>query len=227
MTNRSPEDHAKRRQLIARHIHSLWTQGGSDMSGLAEPLFDGRTDALGSYLISSLDFQMHASSKIDRVDCKDLSYDDFVEKYMRPNQPVVIQGLTKGWRAVSDWTKEDGLVPNLQNLSDRFGKDVCQVYEQVTSGFSEARPSLQTMSLAEYADWWELYHSSTETEDGEQPLLYWKDWKFVAAHPTYQAYEWPLYFQDDWLNDASDSLYKFCYLGPKGTCTVLHEDVLR
>ena len=55
-----------------------------------------------------------------------------------------------------------------------------------------------------------------------------KDWKFVAEHPTYEAYTTPIFFSDDWLNGPTGMghAYKFCYLGPKGTTTPLHADVL-
>jgi hypothetical protein len=36
-----------------------------------------------------------------------------------------------------------------------------------------------------------------------------------------------LYFLDDWLNGAMGNAYKFVYLGPRGTSTRLHADVLR
>jgi hypothetical protein len=38
---------AQRRQQIAKSIHDLWTQGGSDLSGLVPALVDDRLDALG------------------------------------------------------------------------------------------------------------------------------------------------------------------------------------
>jgi hypothetical protein len=106
----------------------------------------------------------------------------------------------------------------------------------------------QDMTVAEYADWWRDFHNSKhnnpEEESGEeqQSLLYLKDWKFVANHYNSNnknnnqnyyindAYEWPIYFRDDWLNGpegAMGSAYRFIYLGPKGTTTKFHADVLR
>ena len=75
-------------------------------------------------------------------------------------------------------------------------------------------------------------------------LLYLKDWHFASEWPDYQAYSCPAYFQDDWLNfwldsraraaagspataTAKTSDYRFVYLGPAGTATGLHADVLR
>jgi Cupin-like domain len=98
------------------------------------------------------------------------------------------------------------------------------------------------MSVSEYVTWWKLHHKIQRSKefannsksttcidvlDDNVPLLYLKDWKFLAAHPNYNAYEWPQYFTDDWLNDAMGNAYKFVYLGPAGTSTPLHADVLR
>lgn len=41
---------------------------------------------------------------IPRVHYKDLSYDQFVENYMRPNLPVIIEGLADDWPAMEKWT---------------------------------------------------------------------------------------------------------------------------
>lgn len=119
------------------------------------------------------------------------------------------------------------------------------------------RPSSDEMTICDYMDWWEHYHrelnctksclnkstisngrhNSNEAKNHlEQfektkslsfPLLYLKDWKFVTNFPNYDAYQCPKYFSDDWLNDAMGNAYKFVYLGPAGTTTVLHADVVR
>lgn len=53
------------------------------------------------------------------------------------------------------------------------------------------------------------------------------------AFPSYKAYETPVYFKSDWLNefwdkrsDVSDD-YRFVYMGPKGSWTPFHADVFR
>jgi len=46
---------------------------------------------------------------------------------------------------------------------------------------------------------------------------------FLRAFPTYSAYETPLYFKSDWLNEFWDQRsdvaddYRFVYMGPKGS----------
>lgn len=53
------------------------------------------------------------------------------------------------------------------------------------------------------------------------------------AFSSYKAYETPMYFKSDWLNefwdqrsDVSDD-YRFVYMGPKGSWTPFHADVFR
>lgn len=46
---------------------------------------------------------------------------------------------------------------------------------------------------------------------------------FLRAFPAYKAYETPVYFESDWLNEFWDQRsdvaddYRFVYMGPKGS----------
>lgn len=178
---------------------------------------------------------------------------------------------TDGYGENDDDTSHVVVVPNLPFLAHIFGSDVVSVQEQAVAGFVTGnvidRPQPQTMKLEDYAQWWQDYHrhhhhadltaktttikqqeqtkekscNDNQQQEQQRPLLYLKDWKFAANHPTYHAYEWPIYFQDDWLNDFSNDppqqqpptngnngmhAYQFCYIGPQGSVTVLHADVL-
>lgn len=64
--------------------------------------------------------------QIEKLNGKELSYSEFVEKYMAKNQPVVLTGLMDDWRACKDWVTENGQ-PNLQFFSTHFGKSKVQV----------------------------------------------------------------------------------------------------
>jgi hypothetical protein len=138
------------------------------------------------------------------------------------------RGLCDDWKAKSQWVHPmDGKgVPNLDYLCDMFGTDVAPVHEQRRSGFTATRPLQKKMNVAEHADWWNSYQQQPD-DSSDEVLLYLKDWKFVASRQIDGAYEWPDLFQDDWLNQAMGSASKFVYLGPKGTSTLLHADVLR
>jgi Cupin-like domain len=199
--------------------------------------------------------------EIEQVHCDDLSYQQFTDMYMRANEPVIIQGLTRDWKASKQWVvvveaasddDDDGndgnknkLVPNLNYLQEAFGSDIVPVHEQRSRGLFGvvSRPVAREMTVSDYAHWWQQDHhqrqqnqqqrqeeetdSQLDDDDERSRLLYLKDWKFVASHPSYHAYTWPIYFQDDWLNQAMGNAYKFVYLGPAGTSTILHADVLR
>lgn len=64
-------------------------------------------------------------------------------------------------------------------------------------------------------------------------LPYCKDWHFARQFKGCGAYSLPVYFSEDWLNryyDENPALgddYRFCYMGPAGTWTPLHRDVMR
>ena len=238
------------RQKVGRLVHSLWTSGGTDDSGLAAPFFDGRADRLGLYVMGLMDNHLQADAQsgknedaidlssqmmedssrsrteIHRVHCQDLTYERFTREFMYPNIPVMIQGITDTWRASKEWTcthKDGKVVPNMEYLLQEFGNDFVPVYRQKQKGFGPTRPCpLRDMTVKEYTDWWFSYkemnrRDKASTTSSLEPLLYLKDWKFVAAHTDYNAYEWPIYFRDDWLNQAMGHAYKFVYLGP-GMC---------
>ena len=82
----------------------------------------------------------------------------------------------------------------------------------------------------------------TVVNDGSTvDLRYLKDWKFNTSTDAAgdgevsPLFVTPSYFQEDWLNAAlsssstssSKGAYNFCYLGPAGTSTRLHSDVLQ
>ena len=108
--------------------------------------------------------------------------------------------------------------PLLHNGLGLFASELLPVHEQVESGFTLPRPVKEDMTFLEYTAWWKTQHQRT-ADCPESSLLYLKDWEFVSEQPNIGAYEWPIYFQNDWLNGAMGSAYKFIYVGPKGTST--------
>lgn len=59
-------------------------------------------------------------------DASVLSYDRFCMQYMRPNLPVIIRGVTDGWRACREWVTAEGQ-PDLDRLEELFGSSHVQV----------------------------------------------------------------------------------------------------
>ncbi|EEF51959.1 2-oxoglutarate and iron-dependent oxygenase JMJD4 isoform X3 [Ricinus communis] len=180
--------------------------------------------------------------RIEKVNGKELSYDEFVERYLSKNQPVVLTGLMDNWRACKDWVTDDGY-PNLQFFSTHFGKSRVQVADCGTREFTDQKRV--EMTVSEFIDHWIEYNASNH-ESNSKSLLYLKDWHFVKEYPEYVAYRTPLPFCDDWLNPYLDhyrmhrnpdtyqenneicsSDYRFVYMGAKGSWTPLHADVFR
>ncbi|XP_057459752.1 arginine-specific demethylase JMJ20 isoform X3 [Actinidia eriantha] len=186
--------------------------------------------------------------QVEKVNGKDVSYSEFVERYVAKNQPVVLTGLMDGWRACKDWVLRDGR-PNLRFFSTQFGNSTVQVADCATREFTDQKRV--EMSVSEFIDCWlefsskECNDASTGEFEGQSPL-YLKDWHFVKEYPEYLAYTTPLFFRDDWLNlyldkyrmhenhhtcqeknEICSSDYRFVYMGAKGTWTPLHADVFR
>ncbi|KAI3892941.1 hypothetical protein MKX03_037505 [Papaver bracteatum] len=185
--------------------------------------------------------------EIERINGKELSYEEFVKNYLEKNQPVVITGLMDDWKACNDWVTKDGL-PNLSLFSLNFGKSKVQVADCGRREFTDQKRV--EMSVSDFIrNWVDLSSkecsSASSCEDSNESLLYLKDWHFVKEYPDYIAYTTPLFFRDDWLNLYLDSYnmhmdetsqdknevncsdYRFVYMGSKGTWTPLHADVFR
>lgn len=188
--------------------------------------------------------------EIERVNGKELSYTEFVEKYLAKNQPVVLTGLMDDWKACDDWVDDFGK-PNLVFFSNHFGKSQVQVADCYNREFTDQRRV--EMSVSEFIEFWvaqnianrEVHHNISIDDCSNNSILYLKDWHFIKEYPEYKAYMTPLFFNDDWLNlyldqyrmhndpdypernEISCSDYRFVYMGPKGSWTPLHADVFR
>ncbi|XP_024170344.1 2-oxoglutarate and iron-dependent oxygenase JMJD4 isoform X1 [Rosa chinensis] len=186
--------------------------------------------------------------EIERVNGKEMSYSEFVGRYMEKNQPVVLTGLMDDWRACRDWVTDDGN-PNLQFFATHFGKSKVQVADCGTREYTDQKRL--EMTVGEFVEQWrgdsvQEHCTAPSQASGSKMLLYLKDWHFVKEYPEYTAYTTPMFFCDDWLNtyldnyrmhndpniysennDISCSDYRFVYMGAKGTWTPLHADVFR
>ena len=81
------------------------------------------TAASGSRSAVSTERTEAAWLPIERTDADQLSYEDFLSRYMHANRPVVISGVASDWAAMRTWTPE--------NLKQRFGSQPVAVgYER-------------------------------------------------------------------------------------------------
>eukprot|EP00050_Salpingoeca_kvevrii_P018467 m.74541 g.74541 ORF g.74541 m.74541 type:complete len:411 (-) comp8059_c0_seq2:4180-5412(-) len=145
-----------------------------------------------------------------------LSADVFLHDFMAQNEPVMIRRGTAGWAAVTEWTLDDGSI-NLDAIVRQFGPE-CTV--PVTC---EEDPDVCEMTLGEFADYFRT------PREQRTRSTYLKDWHFTTHPDGARMYKPPAPFAPDWLNaycaQRGDD-FRFVYLGPAGSRTLLHTDVL-
>lgn len=170
---------------------------------------------------------------VERVRAIDVA--EFERGFLDANRPVVLLDAgVDGWRIKRHWVTPDGEI-NWPYLLQEYGHLQVPVRHAVLpqgtcersgrpseSGFSPTSESA-TMTLAEF--------KRTQWRASSDPKPYLKDWHACLDLNDAGLFRTPLYFRDDWLNDwlstkprASD--YRFVYLGPVGSRTGVHIDVV-
>ncbi|XP_054167336.1 2-oxoglutarate and iron-dependent oxygenase JMJD4-like [Oppia nitens] len=170
-------------------------------------------------------------SFIARVD-PNTSYQDFYNEFLVKNKVCICEGLTTDWRSRTEWLTKDG-TPDLDVLSNLFGDAMVPVADCQTKYYNSN--AKQEMIFNDYIDYWKRVQSiDYHYSDNDMKILYLKDWHFINEFPDYKAYERPIYFESDWINEFctqdmnSDLIcddFRFVYMGPKHSSTPLHVDV--
>ncbi|QCE14524.1 F-box and leucine-rich repeat protein 10/11 [Vigna unguiculata] len=195
---------------------------------------------------------INIKGEIERVNGKELSYSEFVERYMEKNKPVVLTGLMDPWRAHTDWVTLHSQ-PNFQFFSTHFGASKVQVADCDTREFTDQKREEMLVSdfiarclHLEEASAVQCNSETCASNGASVSVPYLKDWHFVKEYPEYVAYDTPRFFCDDWINLYLDNFrihidsdaqqpneeiccsdYRFVYIGVKGSWTPLHADVFR
>ncbi|KAL1515536.1 hypothetical protein AB1Y20_002158 [Prymnesium parvum] len=170
---------------------------------------------------------------------------DFVSRHLRTNRPALLRGLTESWGARDSWCLPSG-APDLNWLQHGPLSDLLVPVDAIprdgSVGYGEARRSV--LPLREFARQWAAVARGEDHTAKDLPYL--RDWHFAreCPHEAARAYSAPAAFGLDWLNDwwmgarrskASDSEsgtaadpddFRFVYMGPAGSWTPLHHDVL-
>uniref|UniRef100_A0A8C4R1H9 2-oxoglutarate and iron-dependent oxygenase JMJD4 n=1 Tax=Eptatretus burgeri TaxID=7764 RepID=A0A8C4R1H9_EPTBU len=154
-------------------------------------------------------------------------YDPWFRDCLLPCKPAVLPpALTATWPARSRWLRADG-TPDLSALAHEFG-DARVPVANCDQRQYDANPK-QNMTLYDYIAYWKE-HIALDYRS-PQGCLYLKDWHLCRAFPKADIYSTPIHFSSDWLNEFADSRqtddYRFVYIGPKGSWTPFHADVLR
>lgn len=143
-----------------------------------------------------------------------LSPRDFYYEYYRKKKPVIIGGLTRGWKAQELWS------------FDFFRREYGHV--EVTCG-RQFDKSVR-MSVARYLDYLADYSAGRVQESFRSPL-YLEGWYFRRDHPELnEHYSMPeVYASDLWAKyfpKHLDPKATGLLIGPRGTFTKLHWDLM-
>ena len=80
---------------------------------------------------------------IERI--HDISKSEFIEKYLKPQRPVVIEGLAKNWPAYTKW--------NLNYIQERAGDQIVPLYDsKPTRGKQNSAAPVTEMKLYDYLE---------------------------------------------------------------------------
>ncbi|KAM6224697.1 2-oxoglutarate and iron-dependent oxygenase JMJD4 [Rhynchocyon petersi] len=156
-----------------------------------------------------------------------LSYADFFKGYLLPNMPCVFSGaFTEGWGSRKHWVTPDGK-PNFDYLLQNYGDMIVPV---ANCGVKEYNSNpKEHMPLRDYISYWKDYIQ--ENYSSSKGCLYLKDWHLCRSTSAENIYSLPVYFSSDWLNEYWDAInvddYRFVYMGPTGTWSPFHADILR
>lgn len=165
---------------------------------------------------------------------------------MLPNKPAVLgPWLTAEWPASADWVVnlvgDSGMATATINYA-ALRKDFKGLVGPVTHcGLTDMEQQVRrlpcTMPAEDFLRYMEHQHVPSGLDEGplqdEAAPVYLKDFHFQALRPQRTVYVVPSLFEVDWLNDYclrrrrnEDDDFRFVYLGPAGSFTPLHTDVL-
>ena len=83
-----------------------------------------------------------------------LTREQFWERYMLPNRPVLLRGAGRKWRATREWVTDEGLV-NTRYLRQHFGHTSITVHNTARTAIGADTCVKKDVAMAEFLDWWE------------------------------------------------------------------------
>jgi hypothetical protein len=161
--------------------------------------------------VDSIDFSENYENlkEIEYFDSKKLPYSDFYNRFLIPNIPCVIVGISEKWEC-KNWIRND------QIDFDYIAKKLGHIKVPVTN-CSISNYDCQEKSTIFFEDFVNYWRNRRQKDD----LLYLKDWHLKNEVPAYDFYRVPEYFGSDWLNeyllDTKKDDYRFVYIGVKGS----------
>mmetsp|Transcript_7612 Transcript_7612/g.25906 ORF Transcript_7612/g.25906 Transcript_7612/m.25906 type:complete len:461 (-) Transcript_7612:115-1497(-) len=174
-----------------------------------------------------------------------ISPEAFVRDHLLANRPALLDPACTGideWAARRQWATTDGRVDiaALRALCEALGDPEVPVERTLHGTGPEAdERCTETARLSSYLRDWAsgtlacCSGAGAGTTGARTSTAYLKDWHYAraaAARGLPLAYAVPPHFADDWLNpwaEAAADDFRFAYLGPAGSGTAVHHDVLR
>ena len=149
---------------------------------------------------------------IERISAKDVSVEEFIERFERPCRPCVITDAMEGWAANSEWTYD--------KLRAKFGRHKFKVGSDddgyaVRLKFNHIHHYVNDPAHMRDDSPLYIFDGSFGDKEGSQPLL--KD------------YDVPKYFKEDLFRHAGEKRrppYRWVVIGPPRSGSSVHVDPL-
>lgn len=158
---------------------------------------------------------------VDRIEehhIENLSYNEFFDRFMVKNIPVLITGIADQWECMNWVADSTNSKINFEYLEQKIDNIQNVPIANCSKVYYNSHEKSE-MQFTEFLDYWKSQHKNIESEPKD--LLYLKDWHLRRNQPNYKFYKTPFYFASDWLNEYCEEKkcddYRFVYMGPKGT----------
>jgi hypothetical protein len=125
---------------------------------------------------------------------KNVSYQVFLDTFLRPLKPCIVSGLQDDWSAAKEWTTWDSstnnLIPNFSTLKDVFGEyQCCVTFCDETD--SNGDTIQQEMPVSQFID--DIHQKDFITSTRKRYL---KDFHFMRVNASLKSpYSVPNFFQ--------------------------------
>lgn len=159
-------------------------------------------------------------NEIEEHHVDNLSYNDFFDRFMVLNKPVLISGIADQWECMN-WIDSKNTVNSGTNF-DYLKEKISLTQDVPIANCSKVYFNSHEKSEMKFVDFVNYWQNQIQQNDSQSNnLLYLKDWHLRRSQPNYTFYKTPTYFASDWLNEYCESKkiddYRFVYMGPRGT----------
>lgn len=160
-------------------------------------------------------------TEIEEHHVDNLTYNEFFDKFMVKNVPVLITGISDAWECMnwvnSGASSNDSSI-NFEYLKQKIDSNQNVPIANCSKVYFNSHEKFE-MPFGQFVDYWKNQMQRKERDSTD--LLYLKDWHLRHNQSDYKFYKTPVYFASDWLNEYCEEKrtddYRFVYMGPKGT----------